>query len=289
MVALLSFAALSVFQISFLVILPLAALTGWLGHRILPLQFPGGGKSDASPASGELPFVELRAAPAASWKRSAGVLAVCLGLWWLPILGIGLWLGRDSTAFQQGVFFSKTAMVTFGGAYAVLPYVAQQAVEHYHWLSHPQMMSGLGLAETTPGPLIMVLQFVGFAGGWQNPGTLTPLAAASLGAFITTWATFLPCFLWVFLGAPHIGRLHEKPAAAAALTAITAAVTGAILHLAVTFAGHAILPAHGGKVDWFSALLAVSAFAALHRFKAALLPVLASCALAGMMWRLWWL
>ena len=109
-------------------------------------------------------------------------------------------------------------LLTFGGAYAVLPYVAQQAVDHYQWLSHAQMMSGLALAETTPGPLIMVLQFVGFAGGWQHPGTLTPLAGATLGALLTTWATFLPCFLWVFLGAPHVGTLHQRPALSAALT-----------------------------------------------------------------------
>jgi chromate transporter len=173
-------------------------------------------------------------------------------------------------------------MVTFGGAYAVLPYVAQQAVDHYQWLSHAQMMSGLALAETTPGPLIMVLQFVGFAGGWQHPGALTPLAGATLGALLTTWATFLPCFLWVFLGAPHVGALHQRPALSAALTAITAAVVGVILNLGVTFAQHALRPVTGGPIDWFIAILALAAFLALQRFKLPLLPVMACCALAGM-------
>jgi chromate transporter len=210
---------------------------------------------------------------------------VCLSLWWLPIFAAALWLGWQSTAFHQGVFFSKAAMVTFGGAYAVLPYVAQQAVDHYQWLSHAQMMSGLALAETTPGPLIMVLQFVGFVGGWQHPGTLTPLAGATLGALLTTWATFLPCFLWVFLGAPHVGALHQRPALNAALTAITAAVVGVILNLGVTFAQHALRPVAGGPIDWFIAILSLAAFLALQRFKFPLLPVMACCAIAGMVWQ----
>jgi chromate transporter len=125
---------------------------------------------------------------------------------------------------------------------------------------------------------------VGFAGGWQHPGTLTPLAGATLGALITTWATFLPCFLWVFLGAPHVGTLHQRPALSAALTAITAAVVGVILNLGVTFGLHALLPVPGGAIDWFIAILAVAAFLALQRFKLPLLPVMACCAIAGMAW-----
>ncbi len=183
---------------------------------------------------------------------------------------------------QQGLFFTKAAFVTFGGAYAVLPYVAQQAVENHQWLTHPQMMSGLALAETTPGPLIMVLQFVGFVGGWQHPGGLSPLGAATLGALITTWVTFIPCFLFVFLGAPHVERMGGHRRLSAAMTAITAAVVGVILNLGVHFARHALWPTgQEGRADWFIAGLAIFAFVALHRFKVGLIPVLGGCALAG--------
>jgi chromate transporter len=171
-------------------------------------------------------------------------------------------------------------LVTFGGAYAVLPYVAQQAVERYGWLSHAQMMSGLALAETTPGPLIMVLQFVGFVGGWQQAGALSPLAGATLGALITTWVTFLPCFWFIFLGAPHVEKLGEQPRLSASLTAITAAVVGVILNLGVKFATHALWP--GGRLDVFIAVVAVAAFLAMQRFKVGLMPTIGACALLGL-------
>jgi chromate transporter len=200
---------------------------------------------------------------------------------WLPILFIGLWLGWSSTQAQQGLFFSKASLVTFGGAYAVLPYVAQQAVETHGWLTHPQMMSGLALAETTPGPLIMVLQFVGFVGGWQHPGALSPLVAATISAIITTWATFLPSFLFVFLGAPHIEKLSDQPRLSAALTAITAAVVGVILNLSIAFTTHALWPA-SGQFDLFIAVLAAAAFIAMQRFKIGLIPVILTCALLGL-------
>ena len=286
--ALLSFIAIFCYNISFILILLTAALIGRIGHRLVPDQFAAGGGHGPkkSGSANEPPVLALSAPPAATWRRTATVLLTCLSLWWLPIVGTGLWLGWQSTALQQGVFFSKAAMVTFGGAYAVLPYVAQQAVDDYQWLSHAQMMSGLALAETTPGPLIMVLQFVGFVGGWQNPGILTPFAAATLGALLTTWATFLPCFLWVFLGAPHVGRLHERPGLNAALTAITAAVVGVILNLGVSFTLHAVFPVPGGPPDGFVAFLAIAAFVALRGFKVQFLPAMAACALAGMAWRM---
>jgi len=206
---------------------------------------------------------------------------LCLTLWWLPVFAIAGWLGWSSTQAQQGLFFSKAALVTFGGAYAVLPYVAQQTVEIHGWLSHPQMMSGLALAETTPGPLIMVLQFVGFVGGWQHPGALTPLAGATIGALITTWVTFIPCFLFIFLGAPHIEKLGEQPRLSAALTAITAAVVGVILNLGVKFTTHALWPPSGG-FDAFIAVLAMASFIAMQRFKIGLMPVIGTCALIGL-------
>lgn len=278
----LSFAALSCGKVSFILILLAAGLVGGLGHRRFPQQFPASGRA-SKPHEISAPCLILPPCPTPSPLRSARVLALCLSLWWIPILATGLWQGWHSTAFHQGVFFSQAALVTFGGAYAVLPYVAQQAVEHYHWLSHSQMMSGLALAETTPGPLIMVLQFVGFVGGWQHPGALSALSAATLGAFLTTWATFAPCFLWVFLGAPHIGKLHQRPALSAALAAVTAAVVGVILHLGTTFASHALLPRPGGAFDPFIAVLAPACFLALHRYKVPLLPLLALAALLGLL------
>lgn len=281
MVAALSFVAIHFFGISFVFIILAAAAAGWVGNRLYPRAFPGAG---AVPSSKLFPIAEvsLPAAPRATRARSLRVILVSTVLWGLPLLALGLWLGWESTPVQQGLFFTKAAFVTFGGAYAVLPYVAQQAVENHQWLTHPQMMSGLALAETTPGPLIMVLQFVGFVGGWQHPGGLSPLGAATLGALITTWVTFIPCFLFVFLGAPHVERMGGHRRLSAAMTAITAAVVGVILNLGVHFARHALWPeGQEGRADWFIAGLAIFAFVALHRFKVGLIPVLGGCALAG--------
>jgi chromate transporter len=180
----------------------------------------------------------------------------------------------------MGLFFSQAAVVTFGGAYAVLPYVAQQAVESHSWLTSSQMISGLALAETTPGPLIMVLQFVGFVGGWQNPGALSPAAAAVLCAALTTWVTFLPSFLFILVGGPRVEKLSALPWISGALSGITAAVVGVVLNLAVDFTRHALSPG-GGSIDWFVGVLAAAAFLALRNFPSALLPVIALCALAG--------
>ncbi len=283
--AIAAFIAIYFFSVSFIFIIIAAALIGWVGHRYAPAHFPAG-KGHGSGGKEESLAVELPPAPQASWGRALGITALCVALWWLPLLGVAVWLGWDSTAWQQGVFFSKAALVTFGGAYAVLPYVAQQAVERYAWLSHGQMMSGLALAETTPGPLIMVLQFVGFVGGWQHPGALSPLAGATVGALVTTWATFLPCFLFVFLGAPHVESLREQPRLGAAMTAITAAVVGVILNLGVQFALHALWPVQGGGLDVFIAIVAIAAFFAMERLKAGVMPVIGVCAALGLLWKL---
>ena len=271
-----SFVAIYFFHVSFVLIIAAAALLGYFGPSS---QFPAGkGHGEAK----ETDAIELPPVKPATWARTFIVSTLCLTLWWLPVFGIAAWLGWNSTQAQQGLFFSKAALVTFGGAYAVLPYVAQQAVETHGWLTHPQMMSGLALAETTPGPLIMVLQFVGFVGGWQHPGSLSPLAAATLGAAITTWVTFLPCFLFVFLGAPHIEKLGQQPKLSAALTAITAAVVGVILNLGVKFTQDALWP-QNGPLDLFVAALALAAFIAMQRFKIGLMTVIAASAALGLL------
>jgi chromate transporter len=201
---------------------------------------------------------------------------------------------------QIGLFFSKMAVVTFGGAYAVLAYVAQEVVQHYGWLKPGEMLDGLGMAETTPGPLIMVVQFVGFMGAYRNPGALNPMMAATLAAFLTTWVTFVPCFLWIFLGAPFIEKLRGNVALAGAMSAITAAVVGVILNLAIWFALHTLFAEAMVirlGVFWVdvpvlqSAVLAamalsVSAAIAIFRFKVSVITTLLSCALAGMVWTL---
>jgi chromate transporter len=210
---------------------------------------------------------------------------VLLVLWWLPVLLAGLWQGWDGVLAREGVFFSKAAMVTFGGAYAVLPYVGQEAVEHYHWLNAAQMLDGLGLAETTPGPLIMVVQFVGFLGGWNQPGTLSPLAMATLGAAMTTWTTFVPCFVWILLGAPYIERLRDNVKLSGALQAVTAAVVGVVLNLAVWFGLQVFFPQGAyefAQIDWLAVAIASVAFAAMQRFKVGVITVVAASGAIGL-------
>lgn len=280
--AVLAFVAIFFLKISFIGIILVAGLIGFLGGKRLPGQFPAGKGHGAGHGSEEA-CVELPPVRRGGLARTVLVTSVCLSLWWAPVFSVGAWLGWKGIHFQEGLFFSKSALVTIGGAYAVLPYVSQMAVEHFGWLGQRQMMAGLGLAETTPGPLIMVLQFVGFVAAWQNPGDLSPLVAGSLGALVTTWVTFLPCFLFVFLGAPHVEGLRERPALASALTAITAAVVGVILNLAIWFAWHALMP-EDGKFDGFVAIMAVLAWVAMERFKVGVIPTLAICAALGVLW-----
>ena len=205
-IAAVAFAGIFFLKISFPLIILAAALVGLLGDRIWPANFVATGIDDGESILSDDEESPGHARP--SWSRAVRISLVCLALWWTPIFLAGFWQGWDHTLFKEGLFFSKAAVVTFGGAYAVLPYVAQQAVEKFGWLQTGQMMDGLGLAETTPGPLIMVLQFVGFMGGWNKPGLLPPLLAGTLGGLITTWVTFVPCFLWILLGAPHIEQLR---------------------------------------------------------------------------------
>ena len=268
-----AFAGIFFFKISFPLIILAAALVGFLGERIRPTTFVVAGTSDGNKSDSVLSDDEESPGHARpSWSRALRISVVCLTLWWTPIFLAGFWQGWDHTLFKEGLFFSKAAVVTFGGAYAVLPYVAQQAVDTFGWLQTGQMMDGLGLAETTPGPLIMVLQFVGFMGGWHKPGLLPPLLAGTLGALITTWVTFVPCFLWILLGAPHIEQLRGNIKLTAALSAVTAAVVGVILNLAVWFGLHALFPA-GRAVDWFALVVGVIAFVGMLRWNWNVIPV----------------
>ncbi len=279
-----AFLALYVFHAPFPLIVLGAGLIGFVGGKVRPDLFAviqGHGDQAEVGANADFQFVT----PAPGWARSLKVLIIGLAVWFAPVIGVGWWLGRGHAAFQMGIFFSKAACVTFGGAYAVLPYVAQQAVEHFQWLSADQMLVGLGLAESTPGPLIMVLQFVGFVGGWQQPGGLSALGAATLGAAITTWCTFVPSFIWIFLGGPSIERLRGNLQLSAALSAITAAVVGVILNLAVWFAWHIIQPA-AGRWDWFAVALGTVAFVGLQWRKWNVVYTILSCAALGVAWRL---
>jgi len=284
-----SFAGIFFLKVPFPVIVFSAGVIGFVAGKLWPAMFTG---SEAhAPIKGEAAAsvldddVESPEHAKPSLSRGIRVCLVWGLLWWLPILALGFWRGWDHTLFQEGLFFGKAAVVTFGGAYAVLPYVAQQAVEHYHWLAPGQMMDGLGLAETTPGPLIMVLQFVGFMGGWARPMGLSPLFAATLGAFITTWATFVPCFLWIFLGGPHIEQLRGNKAIAATLSVVTAAVVGVILNLAVWFGLHVLFP-EGKGIDWFALAIGVIAFAGMLKFKWSVVPVVLGSGAAGLIYQL---
>lgn len=262
--ALMALVGLALLQVPFpLVILGAAAFGFWFGSG-----------NESVPTLAE-------AVNRPNWKNTVSLIFGGICIWWAPILVAGLLLGWTGTLFQQGLFFSKAAMVTFGGAYAVLPYVAQQAVETFQWLTANQMLDGLGLAETTPGPLIMVLEFVGFLGGWHQPGSMPPVVAATLGAAITVWATFVPCFIWIFAFAPYLERLRGMQRLSGALSAVTAAVLGVICNLAIWFSWHALFPK--GHPDWFGLGLSALALMALVRWKVNMLVVLGVCAVAGLL------
>jgi chromate transporter len=227
--------------------------------------------------------------------RALGVSAIWLALWLVPVAALLATLGSANVFSQIAVFFSKMAVVTFGGAYAVLAYVAQQAVENYGWLKPGEMLDGLGMAETTPGPLIMVLQFVGFMAAYRDPGSLSPMMAGTLGGLLATWVTFTPCFLWIFLGAPFIETLRGNKPLNAALSAITAAVVGVVLNLAIWFAIHTVfretVPVRTfplafdaprlASVDWLALGLSIAAAIAIFRFKVGMIPTLAGCCSVG--------
>ncbi len=263
-IATLAFVAIFFFKAPFPAIVIGAGLTGWLGSRLYPDLFVTLIGHDEVLTSGASQ-VDFAPSPKPTPARTLKVFAICAILWATPIFIAGQVLGWQHTVTKEGIFFSKAATVTFGGAYAVLPYVAQQAVD-FQWLAPHQMLDGLALAETTPGPLIMVLQFVGFIGGWQHPGDLSPLLSATLGALITSWVTFVPCFLWIFLGAPYVEQLHGHAGLTGALSTITAAVVGVILNLAVWLGIHVLFPTDLPS-NWFGIVICTIAFIAMVRWK----------------------
>jgi chromate transporter len=295
-----AFLALFFFDVPFPAIILVAGAIGYVGGRAGVPAFLGGsghGKlgamqlADVDSLLGE--DTPAHARPNVHWSLT--ITTILLALWLGPVALLYFGVGGGNVFTHIALFFSKMAVVTFGGAYAVLAYVAQQAVDKYHWVTAGQMLDGLGMAETTPGPLIMVTQFVGFLAAWREPGAMPPLLAATLGGLLTTWVTFTPCFVWIFFGAPFVEALRANKALGAALGAITAAVVGVILNLAVWFALHVLFekltPVHWlgvsvdvpvlSSVDIPSAALSIAAAIAIFRFKLGMIPVLLASSLAG--------
>jgi chromate transporter len=287
-----AFVAIFFFDVDFPYVVAGAAIVGYALGRARPDLFAAT-KSEGAPSaiSDDVPE---HARPSAG--RTIRTLLAWLAAWWLPIVAIWLACGTSNTLTDEALFFSKTSCVTFGGAYAVLPYVQQHAVNHFHWLTPEAMTHGLALAETTPGPLIQVVQFVGFLGAFHEPGGMSPWTAGVLGSIVVTWVTYVPCFLWIFVGAPYIEVLRGSRALTSALSGITAAVVGVILNLAVWFALHTMfrdvrIVHHLGMrlnvpewstVNWTSVAIAAAAAVALLRFKAGMLWTLAGAAAAGL-------
>ncbi len=290
-----SFLALTFFAVPFPVVVAAAALIGYVLGRTVPnLTKPKAAAKDDGPA----PLISDDAlhTERPSARRAAVILAVGLTLWAAPVALAALLAGRNSIYVDQGLFFSGAAVVTFGGAYAVLAYVAQQAVYVYGWLAPGEMVRGLALAETTPGPLIMVVQFVAFIGAYRAPGDLNPWVAALLAALLTTWVTFVPCFLFILLGAPYVERLRGNRALSTALTGITAAVVGVIANLAVFFALHTLFADTNrltagplnveypllGSVNWAAVAITALGCALIFWRGWSVLRTLGVCALVGL-------
>ena len=279
-----AFAAIFFFQAPFPAIILGAGLVGLWGGRKHPGIFDiTGGHGQGGGAGGGYVIDDGMAAGLGrpTWRRAVGTAAGWAVVWVLPVLAAAWIFGDGHVLAREGVFFSKASLVTFGGAYAVLPYVAQQAVETHGWLSATQMMDGLGLAETTPGPLILVLQFVGFLGGWNEAGGMSPLLLATLAAGLTSWVTFVPGFLFIFTGAPFVESGRGNLRLNTALSAVTAAVVGVVLNLAVWFGWNIIVP-EPGRADYLGTGLAVVFFVLLQRFKWDVLWVVGAGAAAGL-------
>lgn len=284
-----AFVAIFALKLPFPLIVLAAGALGYLGGRLAPRHFsPAGGHGPRGGSHGPAVIDDDTPTPAHArfrWRFFCQVLAASLGLWALSLGLLAAAFGWQGALTQMGWFFTKAALLTFGGAYAVLPYLYQGAVDHYHWLTATQMMDGLALGETTPGPLIMVVSFVGFLGGWSTqvfgPDALLPAGAAA--ALVVTFFTFLPSFAFILLGGPFIESTHGRLGFTAPLTGITAAVVGVIANLAVFFAWHVLWPqGWAGPFDWPSVLLGLAAAAALLRWKVGVIPVVVGAGLAGL-------
>ncbi len=294
-IAVATFIALFAFNAPFPLVVGAAGLIGYVASRVRPDLMVT--KISTSISDGPTPLIADDAlhGERPSWRRSIRILSIGLTLWAAPVVISVIGLGRSHVFVDEGLFFSGAAVVTFGGAYAVLSYIAQRAVSVYHWLLPGEMVNGLALAETTPGPLIMVVEFVGFLGAYRHPGNLNPWVAGILGATLVVWVTFVPCFIFVFLGAPHIEALRNNQRLSAALTGITAAVVGVIANLSVFFSINTLFGEtrrhRSGPVDitlpvWHTLsprALAITAlaFVLVFRYKFSVLRVLGICALAG--------
>ena len=301
-IAVLAFIAIFFFEVPFPIVILSAGLIGFVGSRVRPDLFVVLKGHAAKGGSGE-PIQEVALHEVRpTLVRSIGVALSWLPLWLGPVAALWVLAGPQNVFTQEGVFFSKAAAVTFGGAYSVLAYVRQECVNTHHWLTELQMLDGLGMAETTPGPLIQVVQFVGYLGAYKEPGSFSPIMAGVLGSILTTWVTFTPSFFWVFLGAPYIERLRNRPSLTAALSAITAAVVGVVLNLSIWFALKVIFKTvpevHWGQFRYFvpdvssldRAALAITIVACLatFRFKLGMVWTLAGCAGLGLLCRMFW-
>jgi chromate transporter len=283
-----AFVAIFAFDAPFPAIVVAAAVIGYLGGRYAPAKFSAAGSHGTAKADYGAALIDDGTPTPShalfSWPKLWTYAATGIAIWAAVIGALLAAFGWDGTLTQMGWFFTKAALLTFGGAYAVLPYVYQGGVEHYGWLTAQQMIDGLALGETTPGPLIMVVAFVGFVGGWTKElfGADALAAAGIAGALVATFFTFLPSFIFILVGAPFVETTHGNLRFTAPLTAITAAVVGVVLNLAVFFAYHVLWPGgFAARFDWFSALLGIGALIALFRFKAGVIPVIAACAALG--------
>jgi chromate transporter len=284
-IAALSFIAIFFLKIPFPLIVLGAGLLGLAGRYTLPAKFDVIKGKDAGDF--DVGYVQICEDPEVchinpSTGRNILLVAVFVLLWLVPAVLLHAFLSQR-VFYTEALFFTKAAFLTFGGAYAVLAYIAQAGVEQYAWLTGPQMIDGLGLAETTPGPLIMVVQFVGFMAGWNHSAGWNPVVGGMVGSLVATYFTFLPCFLFIFLGGPYIEKFRDNATLSATLSSITAAVVGVVLNLAVWFGLQVLMPADSG-FNWFAALIGLAAFVSIQWFKAGIMAVIAAAGVMGFIW-----
>jgi chromate transporter len=281
-----AFIAIFFFKVSFPAIILSAGLIGLLGGIYLPDKFMIIKEKEGDSEDRYVQYCD-EAVPChiePSTKRSLFLILFFLALWIIPMGGL-IAFNSNGVFITEGLFFTKAAFLTFGGAYAVLAYIAQAGVEQFAWLTGPQMIDGLGLAETTPGPLIMVVQFVGFMAGWNYPGSITPLLSGLIGSLVATYFTFLPSFLFILLGGPYIEKIRGNKKLSATLSAITASVVGVVLNLAVWFGKNVLFP-EARAFNWFGMVMGLTAFVFLQWGKIGMIPVILGSAALGLLWNL---